>query len=517
RALNDNDGLHVLGLTLKPAPTPAATAPAEAPAPAPATPPDAASAAPAAPAPPFRLDEFLVRGLDLRIEDRTGPVPTLLPLDSLDVELRDLRLHDGSATPMRFAVFAGAGDVPLPERQVSSSLLAGMVGAAGNALLGRGGELKMVERPLLDELAAQGELTLGDVPTGRVRVSLADFELTALRGIAEAAGVQIGDGLLDLGLDVTLGADRRIEIDSRTTLTHLAIDEPPGGPIERYLSLPAPLQTVVFALRDADGEIAIPVDLTLDEDGISGGQIATLATRTLSSVLTDAFLGSPFRVTGAVTGLLGLDGDGSRPDLPVETVTFETAEAALRGDDLAIVDRVAERLADDDELVAVVQSELGRADWQRAEILANPRREDALALIARLRQNLRELRRDRDVLAAEARAHYAVGRLGEAQEATRRLRGLDGEIGRLDQSIDRLVRIVRPGAERGAGRRTEDAAAELAEQRLGAVRDRLLEALRRAGVADPERRVELRNPRARREAAADQAAVRIAFRIRRAT
>jgi len=42
------------------------------------------------PANEFRLDRFTVTGIDVLFEDRTSTPPTLLPLKTLDLEVRDL-------------------------------------------------------------------------------------------------------------------------------------------------------------------------------------------------------------------------------------------------------------------------------------------------------------------------------------------------------------------------------------------------------------------------------------------
>ncbi len=439
----------------------------------------------------FRLDKLLVEGLDVRFVDETvSPVMTI-PLNQLDVELIGFttKAFEEERT-LRYAVHLGAGEVPLPER-TERSFLGGLAHAATD-LVGANGEVAPSDaRALFEEFSVNGRLSFYPALKGRTKIELNALELLGLEGAAAQSGVTIGDGVMDSTIAIKLKGEDGIEVESTTNFAHLSLDEPADGPISRYLKLPAPLDAVLFVLKNDDGEQSIPLNFDLASDGdISGGEIAGVATSTLVKIIADAIASSPLRILGSVTDVAGLTGD--EPEDPTENsvrVGFAAAETALDEGSSRELATLLEYLDDEDELTVVVQHELGSEDALRAAVLANPDPEDCRNLARRLRAKKSELEDAREHLAAEARAHYAVGRLELAAKASTQLRAMDDELGRTEDSLDYLYAFLRPGSERGADKRTRTTCLDIAEQRLELVRRALIE----GGLA-PER-IDVRNAR----------------------
>src|SRR5262249_14982131 len=132
---------------------------------------------------------------------------------------------------------------------------------------------------------------------------------------------------------------------------------------------------------------------------------------------------------------------------------------------------------------------------------ANPAAADCLAISARMRQRKAELLRAREQVAAAARVHYSVGRADAAREATDRIRAFDRELGELEDSLDRVHDLLRPGSDRKKDQRTRGAALAIAAERLESVKAELV----RRGI--PASRIEIRRPRY--EATGEVGAVRL--------
>src|SRR5262249_32635945 len=115
--VRDSDGIHALGLTLKQsfnmAPsTSASAAPQLAGAPAP-SPSDPAA---------FTIGRFTISGIDLLLEDKLGDVPTVLPINALDVEVKGLSSAALSEPrSIRYTALVGAGKVALASNDGKSA------------------------------------------------------------------------------------------------------------------------------------------------------------------------------------------------------------------------------------------------------------------------------------------------------------------------------------------------------------------------------------------------------------
>lgn len=473
------DGISCLGVRLL---RPATATPAAVLTPAPAR---------AAPRGELAIDSLLVAGLDVTLTDTTTDPPTVLPFDALDVEVQ--RWSSRASTeprPFAFSASLRGGKVELQKRTVASSMLAGLVASAAQAVAGSADQGETEARVLLEELLVQGRLQLFPELHGRVQTSIAGLELPALRGLARGSGVEIGDGLFDANVTTELRGKEGNDVAARLLFTHLSLSEPPGGPISTYLKLPAPIDTVLFVLRNDADEQDIPFSFHLGDQGPAGGEVAGAAISALGAVIADAVAKSPLRAAGAVTGLLGLG--GAPEDLTTwrRHVAFPPGEATLAAPSAELL-QLAAKLAADEELTVVLEHVYGQADVPRLAGRANPPAETLHALATRLRQQKGELLAQRDALAATAEGQFAAGLQQQAVVTLGQLQALDERLGHAETALDKTLAHLRPGAERGAERRTRQAGRELGELRLQATADWLRAQLPAAAAT----RVEVRSPR----------------------
>jgi len=433
-----------------------------------------------------------VSGIDFELRDETSATPLVFPLTGLDIEVERFTTKAFTEPkPVSFSAVLTTGNVTLPKRTVASSLLAGVLTAAGHAITGGGDADATEERPFLEELSVQGRLQFYPDLEGRVRTSLTGLELTALRGPAQAAGVEIGDGVFDTGIDVRLEPGV-VRTEASFGFADLSLDEPPGGLISTYLKLPAPLDAVLFALKDDVDEIHVPLTLEVGKEGVGGGAIASAAVSALGSIITDAIASAPLRAAGTLTGALGF-GPGAAENLAARkrNVRFEPGAVELPPEAAARLLPLVDKIRGDDSLSLVLTHSFGVQDVVLAERLANPDRATTEQLVAGLRQRRAELQIRRDEAGAEARMHLLTGRHYLAQGEVARLRALDRTLAELEDALDDAIKLLRPGAERRAPRRTKTAALGLGNRRLDAMQAWLLEQLGPA-AAD---RIEVRRAR----------------------
>ena len=184
-------------------------------------------------------------------------------------------------------------------------MVAGFLGAAASAMAGGEDERELVDRKLFQEIVLSGRTTLDGDPTGDVALDIAGFELLGVRGPAGASGVQIGDGVLDLALRAKLRGADGMRLDIKPTFDNLSMSEPRTVRSPPSSSCLAPLDSVIFLLKDAGGEIKTPVKFGLTDKGISVAEVSAQASLALGRVIASAAAGSALRVGGAVTGLFG--------------------------------------------------------------------------------------------------------------------------------------------------------------------------------------------------------------------
>ncbi len=477
RARRDARGIHVLGLTLTLPPNAQPDATAKAPDP------QAAVVAAPVPRPDFTIERIDIDGIDVEVLDTTGPEPVRLPLTKLDVEVKKLSTRALAAGgSVQFDAVLEAGAVDLPKRVRSSSLVAGIATATAAALRGAKESAEREPRPLFGSITLAGRVAPFPAPSGWVTLDISEFELTGLRGIASGHGVELGDGLLDLSARARLlGADGA-SLSARASLSQMKLSEPANGPISRYLALPVPLDAALFLLEDAEGRQSIPISIRIGPQGLQPASVIAAASTAATVVIARAIASSPLRLLGTFTDALGLTGrDGPKPGEFARSFDFEAGAADEPSDEDAL-ESLRRRLAADTALQVTLVHEFGALDLARAERLANPAIEDCQRLAERLRQRKAELARRREELAAQARIEIALGRSQDAEDLLTRVRALDRELGFAEGSLDRLLELLRPGAERRMSQRTRAAALLLARERI----ERVRQALIARGIA-PER------------------------------
>ncbi len=519
------DGLHALGFRL-PAERFAPPAESAESKPAPETSPSAAeassapaeSSAPSAPAPasrperpPFEIaiDEVAVRGIDARFRDTTVTPALDVPIDDLSISVHDLssRFLEAKA-PVRFHATLDGGAVELARRRPKDASVLGILGSAARAVTGGDSNAPVLEsRPLFGEVTIDGDLAAFPRLAGSVRVDVEGFELASLKGVAARSGTNLEDGLLDGGVRLQFGAGGALNVSSELVLTDLGISEPSGGPIASVLRLPAPLDAVMFVLEDEDGAIHVPLDFTVPADGVSIGGVTELALVTLGRLVTQALANTPFRVGGAALGLLGLSGGESVP-VPPFVLFFDPGGVAISSTEKHRLQSVVEELLGDEKKIVVLEHLLSESDYGLCAGRANPTEAECRLLSEGLRARRSELGRRRAELSADLRASFAVGDLTRGEEVVERLRVIESELGEVEQSLDRVHELLRPGAERRTDDRTGDLCIDLARRRM----EELRRFLRASGVPAVDRRIEVRRPRA--EPFLDEGGGRVVVRVK---
>jgi hypothetical protein len=493
RLEKDQDGMHIAGFVL---PTPSAPAKTESQPEhhtrtAASTKPTAIPAATTHAAVEFAIDRLDLLGLSLDFKDATTEPPTHLLLTDTDAELRRFStLAFTEPRPMSFSVAVRGGPVQLERRVIKSSLLVGLLTSGAKAMIGANQEHDHEQRAMLDELNANGHLQLFPTTIGHIDVSLTELELAAFRGLANLADVNLTDGLYDMRAAVDLKGYDGIDIRSNHVLTYLALDEPPDGPIYRYLRLPAPIQTVLFLLRNADGQQRLPISLHVPADGISQNSIVSLAIENLIKLIGDAFSSAGKRVLSSASGGL-LGGANDIPNIAIE-VPFASGSTLPGSHSLK---PLIEAALADDTFSIVLTHEMGAGDQLRARELANPDAEVIRATVARLQQKRAELEAERTPLAANIIALYAAGKPQEALRLLRQLQSLDHHQGELLTALSEALQHIGNPLERRALRLTRQVALALAETRLDAVSQELIEGcpqLLAADSADSAARIERR-------------------------
>jgi hypothetical protein len=489
-ASRDAEGLHLLGLTIVQT---AGKSQPESPAAQPVEAPEAPEAPATAGAGEIRVDRLLVSGLDFRFEDRAVQPVVLVPLNALDVEVRDLSSRAlVENRPIRFNVAMGADKVPVPRRSKggndaadSTAVLASQnPGSAPEASTDATDDLE--QRELFSQISANGTVSLYPQPSGFARASANGVELAAFRGLASEAGVELGGGVFDGTVDVRFRDAGAMNARTKVVLTDLSLSEPEGGPITRGLALPAPLDAVIGIMEDPDGSITLRLDVPIEEGKVSGGAVAASATAALTQLIATAVASAPIKVVGGVGELVGGGKDAAPQGPQPVTIGFAGGDAELNSASRQRLDELVKLMRKDRTVEVTIRHELGGADLTSTGSRANPPTEDCRALAARMRQRKAQLSSERAWLAAQSRAALASGStLASPQQLLHRLRELDRQIAQTEDGLDQLYELLRPGADRQAARRTRAACLQLGEQRVAAVRDTLAS----AGVSRDAERV----------------------------
>ena len=271
----DKAGVHVLGWTVKPpAPQPATTQTAASkPAMAEGKQVMSPEAAPTGPLPSeIRIDSLQISGLDFRIEDRSVETVMVIPLNGLDLDVRNLstRAPYEDRPPVRFSALVTSGKAPLP------SVKKGALQTATD------------EREVFSQIAANGNVSLFPKPTGYVKAAINGFEMVTVRGIAHEEKITIGKGVFDGTVDVHLPGDNSMNVHSKFVMTDAEITEPPGGFLQRTLALPGTLDLVIKVLQDTDESITVPINFPVKNLELDKGPIVTSAFGALTQVVMTA-------------------------------------------------------------------------------------------------------------------------------------------------------------------------------------------------------------------------------------
>jgi hypothetical protein len=457
----ENDGLHVLGFVVKlppkaqpasesgaPPQVPAPTAEPSAPNPPAQVGPELAAASPASPAAEIRIDKFAVSGIDFTYRDNDSKPPALVPLTGLDVEVQNLTsriLTEPEA--VRFSAVVKAGKVPLSK------------GSKENA----------EQRELFEEVTASGRVALVPTISGWVKLGVSALALTGFKGPAAAAGVTIEDGVFDSHVDIRFHDDGSLEVQPAFTVTDLGLSETANGPIYSALKLPAPVDTVLFVVRDEEGAIKMRPNFRMENvSTVSAGEIASVAAATIGGLIVDAIKASPFRIVNGVVSLAAGETEKKEAtEIVLEFAPGDPTPPPSSGEKIA---SVLERIQSGENLTITIGHELGGGDIARALIRANPPGEDCRDLITQLRRKRTELLDRRAAAATEARAAYSAGLWNEIPDRSNRLRALDRELGLTEVALDQLYDFLRIGADRQAVRRGRETSLAIARARLAAVK-----------------------------------------------
>ncbi len=490
-AVQDAQGLHVAGVTFPPAPESEAGEQTE----------DLPQAElgleeedekPADPdAGVIEVQSLTIAGLQTSYSDETTVPRTYLPIRDMELEVRGLStLALIEPRPIRVDGYFDAGMVELPERSDAGSLLSGVLGAAGSLVAG-GGDYETEERHLWDQLEISSRMTLAPSPKGWLKTNLLGLELPALRGLASGAGVNIGDGLMDSQVTVRFYGEEGLGLQTKTQFDYLSLSEPADGPISRYLALPAPLDTVLFLLRNDNGQQTIPLNVRMSEDGISASEIVGAAANVLVQLVGDAVAASPLRIGGTLTDLVGLTGSPTPTSTETTYVDFVAGAVTPDGGLQVALEPILQRLRSDPNIQLVLQHELGPGDLAMADRLANSDSTALGELLERLRSRKAELLRRRITQAASVQALYQVGEVQAADAAASDLRRMDRELLETDTGLAEILNRMRPGSERRADRRARNAGRAIAQERL----NRLEAVLLRSGIRRIYDRIDVRPPR----------------------
>jgi hypothetical protein len=427
----------------------------------------------------IRLDQVLVSGLGMVYRDMTVTPPLTVPLNGLDLDLQGLMLPvPEKPSPVRFNAIMTAGRVPIEGRD-------------GNAL----------ERFLFQELTASGHITPGPNPDGWIKAGIKGFEMRALSGLARRKGIQIRNGLMDVGVDVRLKPSRQAGTHVKLAFTDLSLRDSSDGIVAKVLLLPVSLDAAIYMLQGLDGTFRLNVPFTMDLDTLSPKQLNTAIVGATAAVLGKAIATSPVKLLAGTGKLVSGTGrlltGNAKPKPATEPVEYDPLELIYEPGALALnnalriqIDILAKRMRRDRHLVVTVRHQFGLGDLIVAERLANPSPQDSAELLNQLQHLKTQMQRQRVDLTSRAQAAYGAGDVAIGHELSQELAEQDNKLGLLEQACDNLLESLGPGSAQLERRRTREAALSLARARLLAVRD----ALYRADIKDIENRLTITQP-----------------------
>ena len=416
-----------------------------------------APAGPSAGSADISIRKLLISGIDVLIEDRTCDPRVVIPLDELDVQVADLGTRTLQENrPVRFSATLGSGKVSVPWRS-----------GHGHAAT----QDAMDQRDLFAIATANGAIALYPEINGWVRTSMNGLELAEFRGLAAQFGVELRDGIFDNQTDIRIRDSRQADVRLKAVLTDLSVSEPASGPLTGLLRLPMPLDAAIGLVQDADGSVTLPASFTLRDGQVTRGQIFSAAMGAVSQTLATAIASSPLKLAG---GLWGQGHDKPVSKGPAFVVAFAPGQADLDFTQMQRLQKIVEKLRDDRLAQVQLKPELSESDVSLAGERANPNPQDAMDMIRSLRAQKSELMEQRREMAVQLRTQLAAEPEAGLQNELGRLRQMDRQILSTEDSLDKVLDLLRPGADRQAGRRTRGMAIDIGEARVRAIRAYLL-------------------------------------------
>lgn len=438
--------------------------------------------------PEIRVDQILVNGIDFVFTDKTSEPVMSIPLKGLDFELRGFTTAE-KAGPIRFNAMLTSGEVSLPRKGKTKTAIDSNNLTASQ--LGQNSEgLNMEQRVFFQELSATGNLVLYPKPEGWVKVGLSGMELVNFKGTAGKAGMTLNDGVLDTSVDLRFRKEGTLSTKTQIVFTDLSLTEPPDGFLQKLLALPVSLDTVLFILQDSGGAIKLPVSFKIGENGISGGQIASAAVGATTALIANAVANSPFRIAGTLTSVLGIE-EKEQKELETFVFQYTPGVTTLSDEQLQKIGTLITQLKKDKKLTATIRHELGGGDIEYANTLMNPSSSRTIQLVSKLKQEKTELYLERDRLASETKAAYAAGISNWTAEKIQLLQETERKIGLKERAIDDLLERIRAGSAHAAGRRTRDASLAIGKARL----EEIAEILLTGDIQEKQERIRFITPR----------------------
>jgi hypothetical protein len=401
----------------------------------------------------IRVDRLLVNGLDFRYEDHAVTPPVVAPINQLDLEVRDLTtmaLYEPRT--IRFAAILNADKIALPAAKAPR-------GATSRPL---------EDRDFFSQISSTGRIALYPKPSGYAKTSVNGLELAAFDGIASQFGAQVKGGVFDGTFDVRFRDNGDLDAKNKLVITELQYAEGSNGPLQNAFASPADL--IIKAVEAPDKSITLPLDVQVKSNEISKSQIIGAAMGAASSVIVTAIASVPAKSVDTVTNVVGLGtifGKKAAPPPPVE-IEFAPGSTYLDPAARQKLAPVLEFAQKNKNAQIKITSELTAGDLEVASSRANPDLSSATSMADQLRSRKLALSQQRSQLAGQLRAQLVFLSANQSAAAVQQLRAIDAELGDIEQSLDLMYELQRPGAQLQASRRTRSAALEIVKQRLTA-------------------------------------------------
>lgn len=435
----------------------------------------------------LKIGRIGVSGLDFVVKDTKAKPNMLLPMKRLEVEISEVSTAMLSENrSVRFEVQTGSDLAPLLKRPKKSTLpgidmLTGLVDQATNLTGLTEEKVEFEPRRCLENVTVVGNVAIYPKLVFFSSLNVNAFDLATVMGVATEHGADIKSGLVDVKVVASLKGDDVFAMDSLTRMELLDVSESENGPIASTLQLEVPLGPAIFALRDEEEVIRIPLEVELNRGEISKARIVSILITQVSVQVAEAVKNTPFRVFGQVTdigkGLVNvipgtefLPFGGSKQEAESITVDFLGASLELSETGKAEFEALVQRLKKDKRLVLLMSHEFGTGDVKFLESRVTPKPTDILGLINRYRTQKRGLMDRRIDLETRVHAAYDLGLLSDARRHSLELQRVERDVGLIELKLGELSALISKGAERRLQSRRREALVELGELRLERLR-----------------------------------------------